>query len=122
MRHAQGKIDCIALFKQPEEMNEQWINTDLRTRAQAIPGVRVVIDHGGKQTQLLGMKTSGAVVMYNPSGLRVFDGGITSSRGHEGDNAGRDAILALLTQPALAIASTPVFGCEINNPCPGGSP
>jgi len=32
-------------------------------------------------------------MLYDKLGQLVFNGGITSSRGHEGDNEGQDAII-----------------------------
>jgi len=53
-------------------------------------------------------------LLYDISGRLVFDGGITSARGHQGDNAGRSAISALLTgQHDVVVRATPVFGCLI---------
>jgi hypothetical protein len=44
----------------------------------------------------------------------AFSGGITDSRGHEGDNDGADAILEIVSGPGVrAVARTPVFGCTL---------
>src|SRR5687768_17857026 len=50
---------------------------------------------------------------YEPNGELQFDGGITVSRGHFGDNAGRDAIESCLTNGTAVLAETPVYGCPI---------
>lgn len=43
-----------------------------------------------------------------------FSGGITSARAHAGENAGRSAVVALVTGAALpAPARTSVFGCPL---------
>ena len=53
-------------------------------------------------------------MVYLPNGKRVFVGGVTASRGHEGDNAGSDLVLAALTEhDNKAKASTPAFGCRL---------
>jgi hypothetical protein len=42
-----------------------------------------------------------------------FRGGITGSRGHEGANTGRDALLACLRGSSEEFHTTPVFGCSL---------
>jgi hypothetical protein len=46
----------------------------------------------------------------------VFSGGITASRGHEGDNAGRAAIEQLVRHERADRLSTWVFGCALFAP------
>ena len=48
----------------------------------------------------------------------MFHGGITTLRGHEGDNDGAAAIVALLTTGKSTVIRTPVFGCSIDQ-CEG---
>jgi hypothetical protein len=43
----------------------------------------------------------------------MFQGGITISRGHSGDNPGRSAINALLHHELSNQIKTPVFGCSL---------
>jgi hypothetical protein len=45
----------------------------------------------------------------------VFNGGITSSRGHQGDNAGQDSIISFLTKGVVTAKETPFFGCFLLN-------
>jgi hypothetical protein len=77
--------------------------------AAAVPGVRVVRDDGAEAWRF-GARVSGQVMVYDHAGRLQFSGGITGARGHEGDNAGRDAIEALLAGRPHA-ASAFVFGC-----------
>jgi len=52
-------------------------------------------------------------MIYNPQGQLLFNGGITTARGQEGDNPGlNSAKLALLTSPST-ISQTPIFGRSI---------
>jgi len=60
--------------------------------------------------------TSGHVVLYDADGKLVFNGGITSSRGHSGDNAGRAAITKLVHHESAAVPEAPVFGCSLLDP------
>ena len=71
------------------------------------------IDNDGIEARRFGSSTSGQVMLYNTQGKLLFSGGITASRGHSGDNDGRTAIVALLTQGQALTDETPVFGCQL---------
>jgi hypothetical protein len=43
----------------------------------------------------------------------IFSGGLTGSRGHAGDNAGRASVIALLDHGTPSRRSTSVFGCSL---------
>jgi hypothetical protein len=79
-----------------------------------VTGVRPRRDPGGRETDRFGVKTSGQVLLYGPEGALQFQGGITAGRGHEGDNAGRAALRALLTGARPADTETFVFGCSMH--------
>ena len=56
------------------------------------------MDKEGSDAAALGATTSGQVMVYAVGGKLLFGGGITDGRGHEGDNAGSEAVLALLRE------------------------
>lgn len=89
-----------------------WADTDVGRAAAAIPGVRVLRDEGEVEAARFGVATSGQVLLYDPAGALRFAGGITAGRGHEGDNANRAALEAVLGG-RVAGADAPVFGCEL---------
>ena len=93
-----------------------WCKKDLWHSAAAIPGVQVLCDEEGREAQGLGAATSGQVVLYSPGGELLFSGGITVSRGHAGDNAGRDAVISCLTGLRADRTHCPVFGCPLQTP------
>ena len=99
------------IFIKPAGLPEEWVKTDLWKMAAGIPGVQVLSDDGGILAQLFGVATSGHVLLYSTQGRLVFSGGITAARGHEGGNAGRDAILSFLRDGRMDKDQTPVFGC-----------
>lgn len=80
-------------------------------RARAIAGVRVFADVDGKEAARFGAVTSGHVVAYDNDGVRVFSGGITGSRGHEGDNVGAERLVDVIGGGAAAGAH--VYGCGL---------
>jgi hypothetical protein len=53
------------------------------------------------------------VLLYDRAGQLQFTGGITGSRGHAGDNTGRDSVIRLLTGGGAARRHAFVYGCPI---------
>jgi hypothetical protein len=74
---------------------------------------RVRLDPDGILAVSLGNLTSGAVTLYDPMGILRYQGGITASRGHEGDNPGEEAVLQVLRGGQISHKSMPAFGCPI---------
>jgi len=97
----------------PAGLPEDWEQTDLWRRAAVIPGVDLTRDDDGAEARRFGAATSGQTVVYDGDGHLLFSGGITAARGHEGDNAGRSAIVSLLASRGAEPTSTPVFGCSL---------
>lgn len=93
-------------------------DTELLARASAIPGATVTVDEGGVEAERFHARTSGHVVVYDASGRRLFSGGITSARGHEGESFGGKRIASLLTTGVADRDDAPVFGCALG--APGG--
>ena len=116
MTQAQGRVTAYVLFIKPANFSEGWEQTDLWTSAAAIPGVSVVQDDEGIEASRFHAATSGQTMLYDKEGRLLFSGGMTGARGHEGDNAGRTAIVSLLTTNEALQSETPVFGCPIFAP------
>jgi hypothetical protein len=101
------------LFAKPSGTEEGWEKSDLWQSAAAIPGVVVMCDDGGVEAKRFGVSTSGETLLFDADGNLRFAGGITLSRGHYGDNPGRDALTALLFSGETALHRTAVFGCDV---------
>jgi hypothetical protein len=101
------------LFVKPSGVAKDWESTDIFRAATTIPGADVHIDEQGREAALFHAATSGETVVYGRDGHLLFHGGITGSRGHEGDNPGRDRIIALLTTGSADEAESDVFGCSL---------
>jgi hypothetical protein len=117
MARGQGLVDAHVLFYRPAGVSDDWHKTDLWSAAAAIPGVDVAVDEGGAAASRFGVATSGHTLLYDDQGRLQFSGGITGSRGHSGDNAGRTAIVSLLLHHAAEQHSTSVFGCSLLDRC-----
>src|SRR4051812_2319989 len=114
MTDCHGKLAATVLFVRPAGMPEGWERTGLWSSAAAITGVTVRADADGEAARRFGAATSGQALLYAADGRLLFTGGITESRGHEGDNAGRSAITALVMGAKTAApAASPVYGCPL---------
>jgi hypothetical protein len=117
MARAHGKVSANVLFYAPDDEPTTWAKTDLWETAEKIPGVTVKEDRDNSIARSFGVFTSGQTLVYDSEGRLIFNGGITASRGHAGDNYGRDAIIALLQEhPAQGrthSVTSPVFGCSL---------
>jgi hypothetical protein len=113
MTHCQNQVKAWVVFFRPKGGAEDWLHTDLWRSAEAIPGVTVRADEEGQEASCFQVTTSGHVVLYDVEGKLLFNGGVTSSRGHAGDNQGRSDIMQWLHHEAAAGPETPVFGCSL---------
>jgi hypothetical protein len=113
MTQARGRVTAYVLFVKPVDFSAGWEQTDLLTSAAAIPGVSVVRDDDGVEAARFHAATSGQTMLYDAEGKLLFSGGITGARGHAGDNAGRTAVVSILTTDEAEQRETPVYGCPL---------
>jgi hypothetical protein len=116
LAHCQGRLSAAVLFYQPGGLANGWSQASSWKQAKTIPSVRVQSDRDGVEARRFGAETSGFVVLYDAAGKLLFRGGITAARGHEGDNAGLDSIVALVTGQEPLSRETAVFGCTLLDP------
>jgi hypothetical protein len=116
MARCRDRLSAHVLVFRPAKAPRAWNRSGFWHAAAAIPGVRVYDDDGGAEAARFGVATSGHVLLFDPSGRLVFRGGITRARGHEGDNSGRDAVVALVGGERADAVTTPVFGCSLLDP------
>ena len=113
MARVSNQVDTRLLFYESSTMDSAWVKGDLWDIGRAIPDVRLVRDVDGQLTKAFGAYTSGQTLLYDTSGALLFRGGITPARGHEGDNAGKQALLSILKERNILDNESPVFGCSI---------
>ena len=113
-----GRARACVLMLDVDGLPQDAADTPLWRDAEAIPGVTVLRDTGGAEARAFRGATSGRTLLYGASGGLLFAGGITASRGHAGDNAGRSSLRALLRGEVPEQTATPVFGCPLFTPCP----
>jgi hypothetical protein len=108
-------VVCEVVFVRPPGVPEGWERGGLWNDVLSMPGVRAHVDESGLLAKAHGATTSGHVVLVDRSGKVLFSGGITGLRGHVGDNAGRQSLLARLQPGAPKSESHVVFGCPVLN-------
>ena len=101
------------VFLKPTELADGWEKTALWQTAAGLPGVTVLRDDGGREARAFGVETSGQTLLYDSRGALVYNGGITRSRGHAGDNDGRAALIALIGRAPTDRSGANVFGCPL---------
>jgi len=108
-----GRVDAQVWVVVPDGAPADWSDRGELVSAADIPGVAIHFDHGGAEAKRFGAHTSGQVVLYDAVGRLRYQGGVTGSRGHAGDNDGEERLLAQLqiTVPVALVA--PVFGCDL---------
>jgi hypothetical protein len=110
------RVAAHVIVLRPEGMpagSERGSNWEI---AKGLPGVGIHIDEDGVAAERFGVLTSGHTLLYDAGGRLRFSGGITASRGHEGDSAGRAQILALVLHgrdSGAPVATSSVFGCAL---------
>jgi hypothetical protein len=120
------ELDCLAadcegqfalriVLVRPPDTNDGWEQTNLHRSAQQIPAAVVSSDAQGAEATRFGATTSGEAILYSPDGGLLFHGGLTPSRGHEGENAGRNALTSLIRTGQATCTQTAVFGCPLLN-------
>ena len=111
-----GRLETYVIFTGPLQMGHDWPWTDLRRNAESMNGAHVFCDQSGLESELFRARTSGLALLYSNAGLLLFQGGLTPSRGHEGDNDGIAAVQAIVLDEGSAVHQTPVFGCPLQIP------
>lgn len=85
-------------------------------RAAEVPNTVRRLDVDGAEAARFGALTGGHAALYDGDGALRYSGGLTNSRGHQGDNVGRRSVLAVVTGSGRAAPHRPVYGCALHDP------
>ncbi len=125
-RHAASslrRIKTLVVASVPGDSESQWAASPLCKRAKEVSeNAELMVDIDGHESDRFGVKTSGTVLLFDEQGELHFSGGITVSRGHEGNSIGgellseRLAAISIHSDGVIArdfAISPPVFGCKL---------
>lgn len=107
------KLHTIVIFSKPAGKDDTWLKSDLWTKAQSLPGATIYVDDENKEAKLFMTNTSGEILLFKNNGTLVYHGGITSSRGHEGDSHGKALISNYLKTGHVPGEEGQAFGCSL---------
>ncbi len=109
----QDRLAIQIIVYQPSGAESDWLNSPNVRLAEQIPRARRFLDRDGLEATRFGAATSGQVILFSPTGDRVFTGGITPSRAHEGDSIGRQTIEGYVCRGEISVDHAKVFGCPL---------
>ncbi len=110
------QASVITIFYKPKSKPTSWVQNSLWKKVEANSRIRTFIDEDAEETTIFDAEVSGETLLFNESGNLVFRGGITPSRGHQGDNPGEDFIIRWFRGARdLAFTQTSIFGCRIRD-------
>ena len=108
------RMDLTALFVVPPGCPPDSHKSALWENANAIPGLRVVVDQGGRLAAAFGITTSGHCLVYDAGENLIFSGGITTGRGHEGDSPGQAIVTGIALHSAVnGSHECATYGCPL---------
>lgn len=110
------RVAIRIVFVRPSGFSEGWERTHLFDAAQRVLGASVYCDRDGKEAAKFGATASGEALLYDRDGRLLFQGGLTGSRGHEGDNDGLSCLTALIDSGHSENTRAAVYGCALFNP------
>jgi hypothetical protein len=113
LARADKRPRTYVVFLKPSSVVDGWERTALWQQAARLENVTVIRDDDGLEAQRFSAATSGQTFLYDSRGVLQFSGGITSARGHAGDNAGRAALISLVNRLETSHPRTNVFGCPL---------
>jgi len=118
VRRCGNRVRVVVYFYEPASADADWTEAPLWKQARAIPGVEVRADIDGTAAQIFSAETSGQSLLFAKNGQRLFAGGITGGRGHQGENAGENAVIAAILGAESTAKNTSVFGCSLTGTAP----
>jgi hypothetical protein len=105
----------------PAGHSPDWLSTRTVVAAERLPAATLFVDERGTEARRFGAAASGTLMWFDEHGRRLYVGGITASRGHEGANVGRDRVADLLRGRLQRADGIPAFGCRLCLPKNGGT-
>lgn len=107
------RFHAYAVVTVPPGADPRWEEGRNLDAARRLPNTTLIFDRGGALARRFGAVDSGTLLVFASGGSRLFAGGITASRGHEGESTGSEALLAIAAGDSPLQTESPVFGCSL---------
>ncbi len=111
--HANLKV--YAVISKPSGTDVSFTKSSLVSSLEVTRGVELVIDQNDVLSRQFGALASGQILLFNQQGEKLFSGGITTERGHEGESSGGAALGNYIRGQRTALKIAPVFGCSLES-------
>jgi hypothetical protein len=108
------RVPAHALLFTPTHFPEGRGRSMIEDNLAAFHEVQTWPDREGVEATRSRGATSGHVMLYDERGRLAYSGGITSARGHRGDNDGRAAVIDRILNKGGHQWCSPVFGCPLS--------
>lgn len=109
-----GQSSMEIIFVRPREDDPDWTTSASVQLAEAIPDAKIFWDRDAQLSAAYGIRTSGHVLAFDADGALKFSGGMTPSRGHDGESSGAKRVRELIERQTVGPPlQTPVFGCPL---------
>lgn len=105
-------VEVKVIFNLFDQQSTDWSKTDLWEKFSSLPDVEMVIDSKSRETKIYQVTTSGHAFLYDEKLRLVFSGGLTPSRGHEGQTNGQIFVKSWLKNRSSQSFIEKVFGCD----------
>lgn len=105
-------IKTYVCFMIPKDADKSWLDSRNQTQAKSMPGIKVWQDTASTEASLFQASTSGESMLFDENGKLIFRGGITGSRGHEGDNEGLEQLRKIINSKT-GRGNYVVYGCPL---------
>jgi hypothetical protein len=105
-------------FYYPADKTPEWAKeSDLYKKLSLFKDWHLRLDQAGGQAFAWGAMTSGYAIMVNKQGNVIFNGGLTVTRGHRGENIGKSGLKKAISFYSELSPDTPLqgptFGCSL---------
>lgn len=108
-----GQVNIKIYFIQPASKDRGWLESSSWALAKTIPDAQVLADPRGTMAKMFSARVSGETLLYSKEGELLFEGGITPSRGHVGENHGTRSIIEAVQTGLASIKRTQIYGCNL---------
>ncbi|HMO15865.1 MAG TPA: hypothetical protein PKD64_17535 [Pirellulaceae bacterium] len=115
MGHMASPIPVVAFAFVPESEEASWIETRATRSLRRLPRIEIQLDRLGNFAELLGVSTSGCILLIDREGNEQFRGGITAARGHIGPCISQSDLMRACAERASQRNEWPTFGCQLQS-------